>query len=84
LKHPQVVARKSFVDIDHPKVGKVPVVNVPGALSRTPGAVRSPCPRWASNGTGLAGVAWPWDTAAIAKLRGAGALGAPAEPQRTR
>jgi formyl-CoA transferase/CoA:oxalate CoA-transferase len=44
VKHPQVVARKSFVEIDHPKVGKVPVVGVPARLSATPGSVRTPSP----------------------------------------
>jgi len=44
VKHPQVAARGSFVDIDHPKVGKVPVVGVPARLSATPGSVRTPAP----------------------------------------
>ncbi|MGH8765826.1 MAG: CaiB/BaiF CoA transferase family protein, partial [Burkholderiales bacterium] len=44
VKHPQVVARKSLVEMDHPKVGKLPVVGVPARLSRTPGSVRSHSP----------------------------------------
>jgi len=44
VKHPQVVARGSFVEMDHPKAGKVPVVGVPARLSATPGSVRTPSP----------------------------------------
>lgn len=44
VKHPQVVARGSFVEMDHPKAGKVPVVGVAARLSATPGSVRTPSP----------------------------------------
>ncbi|MCC6211943.1 MAG: CoA transferase [Burkholderiales bacterium] len=44
VSHPQVAARGSFVEIDHPKAGKLPVVGVPARLSRTPGSVRTPSP----------------------------------------
>jgi len=45
VAHPQVAARGSLVDIDHPSVGKTKVVGVPARLSATPGSVRSPSPR---------------------------------------
>jgi formyl-CoA transferase/CoA:oxalate CoA-transferase len=44
VRHPQVKARGSMVEIDHPSVGKVPVVGVPVRLSATPGSVRTPSP----------------------------------------
>jgi formyl-CoA transferase/CoA:oxalate CoA-transferase len=85
VKHPQVVARKSFVDIEHPKVGKVPVVNVPARLSRTPGAVRAPSPTLGQHTEQALGELLGLDSAAVGKLRAAGALGAAApSAQRTR
>ena len=44
VHHPQVKARGSLVEMDHPSVGKVPVVGVPARLSATPGSVRTPSP----------------------------------------
>jgi len=44
VRHPQARARGAFVEMDHPSVGKVPVVGVPARLSATPGSVRSPSP----------------------------------------
>jgi crotonobetainyl-CoA:carnitine CoA-transferase CaiB-like acyl-CoA transferase len=77
VKHPQVVARGSFVDIEHPKVGKVPVVNVPARLSRTPGAVRSPSPTLGQHTEEALRDLLGLDTKALAALRSAGALGKP-------
>lgn len=45
INHPQVKARGSLVDMDHPRAGPVKLVGVPVRLSKTPGAVRSPSPR---------------------------------------
>jgi formyl-CoA transferase/CoA:oxalate CoA-transferase len=45
VEHPQVKARGSLVEMDHPSVGKVRVVGVPMRLSSTPGSVRTPSPR---------------------------------------
>jgi formyl-CoA transferase/CoA:oxalate CoA-transferase len=44
VRHPQVKARGALVEVDHPSVGKVPVVGVPARLSATPGSVRTPSP----------------------------------------
>lgn len=44
VEHPQVAARRAIVDMDHPKVGPVRMVNVPFRMSETPGVVRSPSP----------------------------------------
>jgi crotonobetainyl-CoA:carnitine CoA-transferase CaiB-like acyl-CoA transferase len=75
VKHPQVVARKSFVEIDHPKVGKVPVVNVPARLSRTPGAVRAPSPTLGQHNEQALRDLLGLGTDQIAALRAAGVLG---------
>ena len=44
VKHPQVKARKSLVDVEHPRAGKIPVIRSPVRLSRAPFEVRSPAP----------------------------------------
>jgi crotonobetainyl-CoA:carnitine CoA-transferase CaiB-like acyl-CoA transferase len=44
VEHPQVQARKPFVEMDHPKVGKVRGVGSPVRLSKTPAEVRTPAP----------------------------------------
>jgi crotonobetainyl-CoA:carnitine CoA-transferase CaiB-like acyl-CoA transferase len=43
-EHPQVKARSSFVEIEHPRAGKLRVAGVPVRLSATPGSVRTPSP----------------------------------------
>jgi crotonobetainyl-CoA:carnitine CoA-transferase CaiB-like acyl-CoA transferase len=45
VDHPQVKARGTLVEMEHPRAGPVKVVGVPVRLSRTPGAIRSPSPR---------------------------------------
>lgn len=44
VEHPQVKARKSLVDVHHPKVGTVRVVRSPVRLSRTPAKNPTPSP----------------------------------------
>ena len=44
VEHPQVQARGTLVDMDHPRAGKVRMVGAPVRLSATPGAVRTPAP----------------------------------------
>jgi crotonobetainyl-CoA:carnitine CoA-transferase CaiB-like acyl-CoA transferase len=44
VRHPQVEARGSLVEIEHPVAGKVKVVGPPVRLSETPGSVRTPAP----------------------------------------
>jgi crotonobetainyl-CoA:carnitine CoA-transferase CaiB-like acyl-CoA transferase len=43
-EHPQAKARASFVEIDHPRAGKLRTVGVPVRMSATPGSVRTPAP----------------------------------------
>jgi crotonobetainyl-CoA:carnitine CoA-transferase CaiB-like acyl-CoA transferase len=44
INHPQVKARGSMVEIDHPKVGKTKIVGPVAKLSETPATIRSPSP----------------------------------------
>lgn len=43
-EHPQVKARGSIVEINHPSAGKIRAVGVPARLSATPGSVRTAAP----------------------------------------
>ncbi|UUZ78314.1 CoA transferase [Polaromonas sp. P1(28)-13] len=44
VEHPQVQARGSIVEVDHPRAGKLRIVGVPVGLSATPGSIRTPSP----------------------------------------
>jgi len=44
IEHPQVAARGSIVNMEHPRAGNVRVVGVPIRFSETPGSVRTPSP----------------------------------------
>lgn len=44
LQHPQVKARGTMVDIQHPRAGAYQVVGVPVRLSETPGGIHAPSP----------------------------------------
>jgi crotonobetainyl-CoA:carnitine CoA-transferase CaiB-like acyl-CoA transferase len=44
MDHPQVVARDSMVEVQHPRAGSVRMVGVPVRLSKTPGGIRRPSP----------------------------------------
>jgi len=41
---PQVRHNNSFIEIDHPKAGKLTVTNIPFTMSETPGEIRRPSP----------------------------------------
>ncbi|MFY9316013.1 MAG: CoA transferase [Burkholderiales bacterium] len=75
VRHPQVVARGSFVEMDHPKAGRVPVVGVPARLSRTPGSVRSPSPTLGEHTEQALRELLGLPDAEIAALRAAQAIG---------
>ena len=77
VTHPQAAARGSFVEMDHPRVGRVPVVGVPARLLRTPGSIRTPSPTLGQHTEQALRELLGLDAAAIAALRGSGALGAP-------
>ena len=44
VEHPQVQARGTLVEMQHPRAGKVKMVGAPVRLSETPGSVRTPSP----------------------------------------
>lgn len=45
VEHPQVKARGSLVEMEHPRAGKVTIAGVPIRMSRTPGSIRTPSPK---------------------------------------
>jgi crotonobetainyl-CoA:carnitine CoA-transferase CaiB-like acyl-CoA transferase len=75
VEHPQVKARGSLVDIDHPRVGKTRVVGVPARLSATPGSVRTPSPSLGQHTEEVLRAVLGMDDKAIVALRAAGGLG---------
>ena len=44
IMDPQIKAREMIVDLDHPRIGKVPVAGIVPRLSKTPGSIRTPVP----------------------------------------
>lgn len=47
---PQVVHNETFVEIEHPKAGKVKVTNIPFTMSETPGKISRPSPMIGEHG----------------------------------
>lgn len=74
VEHPQVRARGSMVEMDHPSAGRVRIVGVPVRLSATPGSVRTPSPTLGQH-TDEVLSELGWSAEEIAALRAAGALG---------
>ena len=75
VEHPQVKARGSMVELEHPRAGKVRVVGVPVRLSATPGAVRTPAPALGEHTDAVLRELLGLGAADIDALRAAGALG---------
>ena len=75
LEHPQVKARGSIVEMDHPKVGKVNVVGVPIRFSKTPGSVRTPSPSLGEHTEEILKEILGMDVDQIQTLRAVGGLG---------
>ncbi len=48
---PQVIHNKTFVNIKHPKAGKLKVTNIPFTMSETPGEIRRPSPLLGEHGS---------------------------------
>ncbi len=74
VEHPQVKARGSLVEMDHPRAGKVKIVGVPMRLSRTPGQVRTPAPRLGEHTDQVMREFLGMSDERIAALRSAGVL----------
>ena len=47
---PQVIHNKTFVEVDHPKAGKVKVTNIPFTMSETPGQIKRSSPMIGEHG----------------------------------
>lgn len=47
---PQVIHNKTFVEVEHPKAGKLKVTNVPFTMSETPGRITRPSPMIGEHG----------------------------------
>ena len=47
---PQVIHNNTFVEVEHPKAGKVKVTNVPFTMSETPGQIKRPSPMIGEHG----------------------------------
>lgn len=50
---PQVIHNKTFVEVEHPKAGKVKVTNVPFTMSETPGKIKRPSPMIGEHGADI-------------------------------
>jgi formyl-CoA transferase/CoA:oxalate CoA-transferase len=75
VEHPQVKARKAFVEFDHPTVGKVRAVGSPVRLSETPAQMRTPAPTHGQHTHEVLREMLGLDAGEIAKLEAAGVIG---------
>jgi crotonobetainyl-CoA:carnitine CoA-transferase CaiB-like acyl-CoA transferase len=75
VKHPQVVARQSLVEMEHPRAGTVRMVGAPVRLSETPGSVRTPAPMLGEHTGQVLAELLGLGESEIAALRAEGAIG---------
>lgn len=75
VNHPQVKARGSLVEVDHPRAGKIRMVGVPVRLSRTPGAIRTAAPLLGEHNDEVLRDMLGLSDAQIAAMRQRGAFG---------
>jgi crotonobetainyl-CoA:carnitine CoA-transferase CaiB-like acyl-CoA transferase len=80
VEHPQVRARGSLVEIEHPTAGRTRMVGPALRLSETPGSIRTPAPTLGQHNDEVLRNLLGLDAAAIADLRAAGALGPAKNP----
>ena len=76
VEHPQVKARNTLIEVEHPRAGKVRVIRSPVRLSKAPFAVRSPAPMLGQHTQEVLRDVLGMKPAEIAALEAAGALGA--------
>ncbi len=50
VNDPQVIHNHTFVEIEHPKAGKIKVTNIPFTMSETPGQIKRPSPMIGEHG----------------------------------
>lgn len=79
VEHPQVKARESLREVDHPSVGKVRVVRTPVRLSKTPAKSPTPSPTLGQHTREVLREVLGMRDEEIEKLAAAGVLGAPAK-----
>ncbi len=77
VAHPQVAARGALVEMTHPRVGKVKMVNMPIRMSETPGAVRTPSPSLGEHTTEVLRDLLGMSEEAVADLFKQGVIGGP-------
>ena len=75
-EHPQVKARGSLVDIDHPKIGKTRIVGPVAKLSETPATIRSMSPSLGQHTEEVLRDMLGLDDSEIAALRAGGVIAA--------
>ncbi len=75
VEHPQVKARGSLVEVEHPRLGKVTVAGPAARLSETPAAVRTASPLMGQHTDEVVKELLGLGEAQIAELRAAGAFG---------
>jgi len=75
VEHPQVKARGSLVEVEHPRAGKVKIVGPAARLADTPASVRRASPLLDQHTEEVMAELLELDPAQIAELRSAGAFG---------
>ena len=75
VEHPQVKARNSLVEVEHPRAGKVRVIRSPVRMSKAPFAVRSPAPMLGQHTHEVLRELLGMKAEEIARLDAAGVLG---------
>jgi formyl-CoA transferase/CoA:oxalate CoA-transferase len=75
VDHPQVKARKSLIEVDHPRAGRIKVVAPVVRMSGTPAVVRTPAPALGEHTDEVLRDFLGYTPAAIAELRAARAIG---------
>ena len=75
VEHPQVQARQSLLEVDHPKVGKVRVARSPVRLSKTPARKPTPSPVHGEHTHEVLRDLLGLQADEIARLAGAGVIG---------
>lgn len=82
VEHPQVKARRSLVELEHPRVGRVRAVGSPVRLSRTPAQVRTPSPIQGQHTREVLREVLGMNAEEIAALEAAGVVACAAESER--
>jgi crotonobetainyl-CoA:carnitine CoA-transferase CaiB-like acyl-CoA transferase len=77
VEHPQVKARQSFQDVNHPSVGKVRVVRSPVRLSKTPARAPTPSPVHGQHTREVLREVLGLSAEEISRLEAAGVVGTP-------